>query len=176
MNINNYEVNNLTAKTLQTTTSIFGDIEEINVESQTYESASFRYISDGDDLTQGSANAAGLDLRVHSLEQSVSTSNDGMIGTGIRAAIPTGWVGLVVPRSSLGLKGFRLKNTLGIIDSDYRGEIKLAYEGYTPELGDRVAQLVLLPHYVGAVERMVSIDDLDATDRGEGGFGSTGDR
>jgi len=118
-------------------------------------------------MTQGSANAAGLDLEVNSID-------DKFIGTGIFAAIPTGWVGLVVPRSSLGLKGFRLKNTLGVIDSDYRGEIKLAYEGYTPEVGERVAQLVLVPHYVGAIERMASIDDLDTTDRGEGGFGSTG--
>ena len=143
--------------------------ESLSVESTLFDTPGLRYVSNGGDLTQGSANAAGLDLQVHNID-------DKFIGTGIYAAIPTGWVGLVVPRSSLGLKGFRLKNTLGIIDSDYRGEIKLAYEGYTPELGDRVAQLVLLPHYVGAVERMVSIDDLDATDRGEGGFGSTGDR
>jgi deoxyuridine 5'-triphosphate nucleotidohydrolase len=143
--------------------------ESLTVESQTYETPSFRYVSRGADLTQGSTNAAGLDLHVYSID------ND-FIGTGIQAAIPTGWVGLVVPRSSLGLKGFRLKNTLGVIDSDYRGEIKLAYEGYRPEPGDRVAQLVLLPHYVGAVERMASIDDLDQTERGDGGFGSSGDK
>ncbi len=151
-NYNNNELDNPSSKTY---------------ESQTFETPSLRYVSDAGDMTQGSANAAGLDLSVYSID-------DKFIGTGIRAAIPTGWVGLVVPRSSLGLKGFRLKNTLGIIDSDYRGEIKLAYEGYTPDLGDRVAQLVLVPHYVGAIERMVSIDDLDTTDRGEGGFGSTG--
>ncbi len=157
-----------------TTSSDFQNDYTSITTSRTYEQPSLRYVSRGDDLTQGSANAAGLDLCVHSLEQSVSTSNDGMIGTGIHACIPTGWVGLVVPRSSLGLKGFRLKNTLGVIDSDYRGEIKLAYEGYTPEPGDRVAQLVLVPHYVGSIERMASIDDLDSTDRGEGGFGSSG--
>lgn len=136
-------------------------------ETHDYEMPSFRYVSDGGDLTRGSSKSAGLDLQVHSID-------DNWIGTGIWAAIPEGWVGLLVPRSSLGLKGFRLKNTLGVIDSDYRGEIKLAYEGYTPEPGERVAQLVLVPHYVGAIERMASIDDLNVTDRGEGGFGSTG--
>ena len=151
-NINNNELDNPSSGTYET---------------QTFETPSLRYVSNGGDMTQGSANAAGLDLEVNSID-------DKFIGTGIFAAIPTGWVGLVVPRSSLGLKGFRLKNTLGVIDSDYRGEIKLAYEGYTPEVGERVAQLVLVPHYVGAIERMASIDDLDTTDRGEGGFGSTG--
>lgn len=143
--------------------------ESLTVETNLFESSGLRYVSDGDDLTQGSANAAGLDLKAHVIE-------DKFIGTGVYASIPTGWVGLVVPRSSLGLKGFRLKNTLGVIDSDYRGEIKLAYEGYTPAIGERVAQLVLVPHFVGSVERMASIEDLDVTDRGEGGFGSTGDR
>ena len=157
MSNNTYDINN----------HDLGNFESRTIESQTFETPSLRYVSDFAELTQGSANAAGLDLHVYSIEGD-------MIGTGIRTAIPTGWVGLVVPRSSLGLKGFRLRNTLGVIDSDYRGEIKLAFEGYTPELGERVAQLVLVPHYVGAVERMVSIDDLDATERGEGGFGSTG--
>ena len=155
--MNQYEINN----------QEFSNPESISCESQTYETPSLRYVSDGDDLTQGSANAAGLDLQAHSIE-------DDWIRTGIRCAIPTGWVGLVVPRSSLGLKGFRLRNTLGVIDSDYRGEIKLAFEGYRPHVGERVAQLVLVPHYVGAIERMASYDDLTATERGEGGFGSTG--
>ena len=155
--MNQYEINN----------QEFSNPESISCESQTYEVPSFRYISDGGDLARGSANAAGLDLQAHSIEGK-------WIGTGVWAAIPTGWVGLLVPRSSLGLKGFRLLNTLGVIDSDYRGEIRLAFEGYTPDLGERVAQLVLVPHYVGAIERMASIDDLDTTDRGEGGFGSTG--
>ena len=136
-------------------------------QSSTYEQPSFRYVSRGDDLTQGTVASAGLDLSVYSID-------DEVIGTGIFAEIPLGWVGLVVPRSSIGRKGFRLKNTLGVIDSDYRGEIKLAYEGFRPEPGQRVAQLILVPHYVGAVERMASIDDLNNTARGTGGFGSTG--
>ena len=155
--INNYDASTeeySNAKTTQTTSNLF-------------EQTSLRYVSNGGDLTQGSLNAAGLDLQAYSID-------DNWIGTGIYAAIPNGWVGLLVPRSSLGLKGFRLKNTLGVIDSDYRGEIKLAYEGYKPDVGERVAQLVLVPHYGGAIERMVSIADLDTTDRGEGGFGSTG--
>lgn len=151
-NYNSYDLNN---------------VGSVTSDSTHYEMPSLRYVSRGKELTSGSTQAAGLDLHVYSIE-------DGMIGTGIYASIPEGWVGLVVPRSSLGLKGFRLRNTVGVIDSDYRGEIKLAFEGYTPELDDRVAQLVLVPHWVGAVERMASIDDLDTTDRGEGGFGSTG--
>ena len=141
----------------------------MTTESLDFQEPTFKYVSDYEDLAPGSANAAGLDLYTYSIDL---TSQ--IIGTGIRAAIPTGWVGLVVPRSSLGLKGFTLKNTLGVIDSDYRGEIKLAYEGYTPDVGERVAQLVLVPHYTGAIARMNSIDDLDVTERGEGGFGSTG--
>ena len=155
--MNQYEINN----------TEYSSPESREAKAFSYNETGLRYVSASGDLTQGSANAAGLDLQAYSID-------DQFIGTGIYAAIPTGWVGLVVPRSSLGLKGFRLKNTLGVIDSDYRGEIKLAYEGYTPDVGERVAQLVLVPHYVGAVERMASIDDLDTTDRGEGGFGSTG--
>lgn len=142
---------------------------KLTCETYLEEPTAFRYVSDGGDLIRGSANSAGLDLQAHSID-------DNWIGTGIRAAIPTGWVGLLVPRSSLGLKGFRLKNTLGVIDSDYRGEIKLAYEGYKPELGERVAQLILVPHWAGTMERMGSIEDLNETERGEGGFGSTGER
>jgi len=145
----------------------YNNTKDLKAESYDHQVPSLRYVSDSEELTQGSANAAGLDLHVNSIDKD-------FIGTGIRAAIPTGYVGLVVPRSSLGLKGFRLKNTLGIIDSDYRGEIKLAYEGFRPLPGERVAQMVLVPHYVGAIERMASINDLDTTQRGEGGFGSTG--
>lgn len=138
--------------------------------TQNYEAQSLRYYSHTQELTQGSAEAAGLDLHVESITPSAK-----MIGTGLFTSIPRGWVGLVVPRSSLGLKGFYLRNTIGVIDSDYRGEIMLAYAGsYTPQVGERVAQLVLVPHWVGAVERMASLDDLDATSRGNGGFGSTG--
>jgi dUTP pyrophosphatase len=150
------------------TSNELDDPGTFNAETNIFEQDSLRYYSEGEPMTQGSTNAAGLDLKVNSLD------HRGFIGTGIYCQIPTGWVGLVVPRSSLGLKGFRLRNTLGVIDSDYRGEIKLAYEGYTPELGDRVAQLVLVPHYVGNVERMVSMDDLKDSSRGDGGFGSTG--
>ena len=155
--MNEYEINN----------QEFSNPESITLETLNYENPGLRYISNARDMTQGSNNAAGLDLHVYSIDKD-------WIGTGIHVAIPQGMFGMVVPRSSLGLKGFQLKNTLGVIDSDYRGEIKLAYEGYTPEVGERVAQLIVLQHYTGPVERMASIDDLDVTDRGTGGFGSTG--
>ena len=153
--INNYDLKQGTSTVHSTTT---------------YQESSLKYYNLTQELTQGTAQSAGLDLHVESITPSAK-----MIGTGLFVSIPRGWVGLVVPRSSLGLKGFYLRNTIGVIDSDYRGEIMLAYAGsYTPQPGERVAQLVLVPHWVGAVERMASIDDLDTTDRGDGGFGSTG--
>ena len=123
-----------------------------------------------------------------------------MIGSGVSVAIPEGFVGLVVPRSGLGCKGLVLKNTIGVIDSGYRGEIGLTLfnnnpmhrwssfedfltarenSGYMPEgtihvnKGDRVAQLIIVPV---AQATLVQVDTLDETERGEGSFGSTGVR
>ena len=138
------------------------------VQSSMFETNKLRYVSDGPPLERATSSAGGYDLYAY------SNRNGEVIGTGIYCEIPPGWVGMVVPRSSLGAKGFKLKNTVGVIDSDYRGEIKLAYEGFTPELGDRVAQLVIVPCWQGGAEQMVSIDDLTNTARGSGGFGSTG--
>ena len=98
-----------------------------------------------------------------------------LVGTGVRVAIPKGYVGLVFPRSSLQSKGWMLANSVGVIDSDYRGEIKLGLrpfvKGAESELfaGDRVAQLVIVPIIIEAT----FVDALDDTIRGDGGFGST---
>jgi dUTP pyrophosphatase len=141
-----------------------------NLEADThhFDEVGLRYVSDGPPLERATSTAGGYDLYAY------SNRNGEVIGTGIYCEIPPGWVGMIVPRSSLGAKGFKLKNTVGVIDSDYRGEIKLAYEGFTPELGDRVAQLVIVPCWQGGATQMVSIDDLSTTARGAGGFGSTG--
>lgn len=103
-----------------------------------------------------------------------------MVGTGVRVAIPEGHVGLVYSRSSTASKlRVRLANSVGVIDSDYRGEIMLplVYEGlqdsYLLEAGTRVAQLIVQPYVPLPVE---VVDELDETERGDGGFGSTGDR
>ncbi len=99
------------------------------------------------------------------------------VRTGIKTAIPAGYVGLLVVRSSLGVKhGLSLANDVGIIDSDYRGEIIVCLRNTTREwtglqLGERVAQLVVVPV---SLTPWVEVEHLDTTERGEGGFGSTG--
>ncbi|UDY34053.1 dUTP diphosphatase [Dermatobacter hominis] len=102
----------------------------------------------------------------------------GLVPTGIAVAIPRGYAGFIQPRSGLALKhGVTVLNTPGLIDADYRGELKVLLvntdptEAFTVTRGERVAQLV-----VQAVEhvRFLEVDELDATDRGEGGFGHTG--
>ena len=114
--------------------------------------------------TRGTTSSAGLDLRVNTFDR-------GRVGTGTKVAIPEGHYGLVVPRSSLGCKGLSLLNTVGIIDSDYRGEIILMTSGYTPVIGERIAQLIISPYVICETEQ---VDTLPATGRGDGGFGSTG--
>ena len=100
-----------------------------------------------------------------------------MIHTGIRIALPESWVFLIDPRSSIGLKsGLRLSNSVGIVDEDYRGEICVLYDNisdsdYEIKAGDRIAQC-----WIQQVRRFkpIKVDELPATERGEGGFGSTG--
>ena len=98
------------------------------------------------------------------------------INTGIRVEIPEGYVGILVPRSSLGIKGLRLQNTIGVIDSDYRGDV-IAVVTNTEETPiiinkfDRIVQLLVIPVYL---EYLEFVDTLATTPRGEGGFGSTG--
>lgn len=103
-----------------------------------------------------------------------------MIDSGIRIALDVGWVGKIYPRSSTGNKGLVLANSTGIIDSDYRGKIKVSLLNrntnahiITINPMDRIAQLVVAPHF--NYDEMVQNSELDKTDRGEGGFGSTGD-
>lgn len=100
-----------------------------------------------------------------------------LIPTGIAIAVPTGFGGFVFPRSGLSSKfGVSLANCVGVIDSDYRGEVKVpvinhSSEPYTIKASERIAQLVIMP--VDLCEYGFS-DELDKTERGEGGFGSTG--
>ncbi|HIY65701.1 MAG TPA: dUTP diphosphatase [Candidatus Agrococcus pullicola] len=102
-----------------------------------------------------------------------------LVGTGVRIALPSGYVGLVHPRSGLAVKhGVTVLNTPGTVDAGYRGEIKvilinLGAESFAIEPGDRIAQLI-----VQRVERarFVQIETLPDSARGEGGFGSTGFR
>ena len=100
------------------------------------------------------------------------------MGTGIAVAIPEGYAGFVQPRSGLALRhGLGLVNSPGLVDSGYRGEIAVILVNHDPDLpvkierGDKVAQLVIVPV---AHARLVECEDLPASARGFGGFGSTG--
>lgn len=128
--------------------------------------------------TYGSACAAGADL--YACEENAVTIEPGktvLVHTGIAMAIPDGYVGLIYARSGLACKrGLAPANKVGVIDSDYRGEIMVALHNHgevaqTVESGERIAQIVFTP-YVAA--EFTVADTLDDTVRGEGGFGSTG--
>lgn len=128
--------------------------------------------------TYGTSQSAGADLYV-CLEEPVTIGpgDTAFLPTGIAVAVPEGYAGLVFARSSLGCKrGLAPANKVGVIDSDYRGEIRVVLhnhssEAQTVEDGERVAQLVVVP--VLAPE-LVETQELDDTERGIGGFGSTG--
>ena len=100
-----------------------------------------------------------------------------IVPTGVAAAVPAGHAGLVVPRSGLAAEfGIGVVNAPGLIDSGYRGEIKVilvnhGQEPFAAERGDRIAQLVVVP--VAGVE-VVEVESLEETERGGGGFGSSG--
>lgn len=99
------------------------------------------------------------------------------IRTGIRIALPENWTAYIVPRSSIGAKTpLRLSNSIGVIDSDYRGELGILYDNisdsdYTINAGERIAQLIVMPAYHFKAQ---VVDILPETERSEGGFGSTG--
>ncbi len=126
----------------------------------------------------GSEYAAGADLyAVTDGEVTIAPSETKFIRTGIAMEIPVGMVGLIYARSGLACKkGLAPANKVGVIDSDYRGEIMVALHnhGTIPQTisdGERIAQIVFAPYY--AAEFSV-VDELDDTTRGTGGFGSTG--
>lgn len=104
-------------------------------------------------------------------------SQSNMVHTGIHMALPESWVFMIDPRSSIGYKtGLRLSNSVGIIDEDYRGEIGILYDNisdsdYEIKAGDRIAQGWVQPVYRF---KPIKVDILPATERGSGGFGSTG--
>lgn len=99
------------------------------------------------------------------------------IGTGIAVEIPEGYFGAIFARSGLATKrGLRPANCVGVVDADYRGELIVALHNDTDfpqevSEGERIAQLAIIPHLS---VRFVEVDDLSSTERGEGGFGSTG--
>jgi dUTP pyrophosphatase len=119
---------------------------------------------------------AGLDLYAAQAAR-IEPGGRALVPTGIALAIPPGYAGLVLPRSGLALRhGVTLLNTPGLIDPGYRGEVKVLLVNHdrapaTLARGDRIAQLVI--QRVEPAE-LVEVDELPSSDRGTGGFGSTG--
>ena len=120
---------------------------------------------------------AGLDMRA-SESVVLRPFERRLIGTGLAVAIPDGYAGFVQPRSGLALKhGLSMANTPGLVDAHYRGELKVCAINLDPNndihisRGDRIAQLVI--QRVPVVD-LVEVKELDVTDRGIGGFGSSG--
>lgn len=124
------------------------------------------------------AGAAGMDLPACLDEPlTLAPGQRALVPTGIAIALPPQHVGLIFARSGLAVKqGLTLSNGVGVIDCDYRGEVRvglihLGTEPYTIQPGERIAQLAVLP--VAQVQP-VEVEELTDTDRGVGGFGSTG--
>lgn len=122
---------------------------------------------------RGTIGAAGFDLTAIGLEVTETTLK---YDTGIAVEIPPGYVGFAFPRSSVCKTGLQLANSVGVIDSDYRGSISFVF--YKPKVcimpyfpGDRIGQLVIMP--IPEVE-FVEAEELSETERGAGGYGSTG--
>ncbi len=128
--------------------------------------------------TQGSALAAGWDM--YALEDTVVPKGSSvLIRTGWAAAIPKGWEGQLRCRSSLGKKGMIMPNGIGTIDADYRGELMVLTtwigegDSFSINSGERVAQMLFAPvPKVTLIE--TTLDKLNETERGDGGFGSSG--
>ena len=123
---------------------------------------------------------AGMDLTAIEVKKSFDSVRDVytkvIVDSGIAVEIPNGHVGLVFPRSSIQSTGLRLTNSVGVIDSQYRGSIKAYFDILDPtlkyyEIGERFAQLIILPYPQIEFEEF---DELSETERGSGGFGSSG--
>lgn len=139
---------------------------KINVKKLSDNAVVPKYAKDGD---------AGLDL--------VATSKDENLmfveyGTGLAFEIPEGHVGLIFPRSSISKYHLNLANSVGVVDSGYRGEVKVRFKKTSTtahetlyNVGDKVCQLVVLPYPKVVLEE---VSELSNTERGDGGFGSSG--
>ena len=128
--------------------------------------------------TYGTENAAGADLSACLFAPiTIDPGQTFVVKTGLTMEIPDGYVGLIYARSGLATKrGLAPANKVGVIDSDYRGEIMVALYNQSElpqkiEPGERIAQLVIAPYLQGVFNE---VDELSDTTRGAGGFGSTG--
>ena len=128
--------------------------------------------------TRGSASAAGCDLYAANTDAiTIPPHETVMVGTGLAMEIPGGYFGGIFARSGLASKeGLRPANCVGVIDADYRGEVKVALHNDTKfektiKPGERIAQLIVMPYPRVEIE---VVEELSDTERGDGGFGSTG--
>ncbi|MBE5732154.1 MAG: dUTP diphosphatase [Clostridiales bacterium] len=138
----------------------------------------FKKLSDNAHIpTYGSPYSAGADLYSAEAETVIAPHSTVFIGTGIAMEIPEGYMGLIFARSGLSCKRHLAPaNKVGVVDSDYRGEVKVALHNHSDfpqkiDAGERVAQLVITPFLAVNFEE---VGELADTVRGEGGFGSTG--
>lgn len=140
-------------------------------------------------LLKGSVFSAGYDFCATRIDLSrLRTDGQIIYGTDVSLELPEGYVGLVFPRSSIRNKRLKLTNSVGVIDSDYRGEITFTFdftgamaiqgmdarplhdnEAY--HVGDKIGQLVVIQHHY---LNLIKVEELSQTDRGTGGYGSTG--
>lgn len=127
---------------------------------------------------QATAGSAGYDLcACMDAPQTIEPGERCVFPSGLAAEIPAGTAGFVFTRSGLGIKkGIHVTNGVGVIDSDYRGEIQiglhnLSTEPYTVQPGERIAQMIIMPYFAPVIEEVTALTE---TDRGAGGFGSTG--
>lgn len=137
-----------------------------------------KIMTDGQMPSYQTSGSCGIDLYCSNDEDIIIEPGEmKKINTGLKLEIPQGFFGAVYPRSSTGVKKhLMLANTVGVIDSDYRGEIMIFMYNYgkgpqSIKKGDRIAQLVIQPYEKC---ELIKVDNLEETDRGEGGFGSTG--
>lgn len=124
--------------------------------------------------------SAGYDLRACiEREITIEPGEQALFPTGLAVEIPQGFAGFIYTRSGLGIKhGIAMANGVGVIDSDYRGELHVGLRNfsgkpYTIEPGERIAQLIFQPVYL---PRLEEAEELSETQRDQGGFGSTGTR
>lgn len=139
-----------------------------------------KYFTEKHNVKVGTKDSAGIDLPACLDEKTTANAKSYVdIDTKIHVEIPQGCFGMVVPRSSIGTKKhLALQNTVGIIDSDYRGAIKLKFFNYGNkdviiEDGEYIAQMIIVPFTSVDLQKVSTLDELSETERGAGGFGST---
>lgn len=136
-----------------------------------------KLLDSGIDFSAPRPGDAGYDL--HSIERyRVAPGQRVLVETGLHLEIPGGFVGLVKDRSSVAAAG--MHTLAGVIDSAYRGELKILLVNLTEEMrdiriGQKIAQLVIVPVYHAPVDFVAAQEELSSTERGAGGFGSTGE-